>query len=281
MKGYIEKMNSIASSDCDILKIMCDASLRAGHIILAHYTKPFHIEQKADHSPVTSADKASEAIILTLLRKHFADIPVIAEEEVANGVNYALAKQFFLVDPLDGTREFIAHNDEFTVNIALIEDNCPKLGVVFIPTQQKLYVGSPEGAFVYKVEQGKIGAAIPIKTRIMPTVPVAVMSRSHRCSATDQWLDDHNITDRLAVGSSLKFCLIAEGSADIYARFEPCMTWDIAAGDAVLRAAGGILMDGAGNAMQYGLMDTKTVFCHKQSIFFAVGDAKAFTHMAS
>ena len=255
-----------------MLNVMCAASLQAGSFILDHYQQPLQIEQKSDHSPVTIADQGAEAIILKILRAAFPDIPVIAEEEVASGVALPLAKRFFLVDPLDGTREFIAQNGEFTVNIALIDNHCPILGVILIPAQQKLYVGSPNGAFLYDVQNGEMQKGMSIKTRPLPIEPVAVMSRSHRCQITDDWLDDHHITTRIAAGSSLKFCLLAQGLADIYPRFEPCMTWDVAAGDAILRAAGGAMIDEAGNAMQYGKGELATKPCHKQGIFFAVGD---------
>ncbi|UXN06746.1 3'(2'),5'-bisphosphate nucleotidase CysQ [Bartonella sp. HY761] len=264
-----------------ILEIMCAASVKAGNYIMAHYQQPILIEEKSDHSPVTIADQGAEAIILATLRKAFADIPIIAEEEVASGVKTNLASRFFLVDPLDGTREFIAQNGEFTVNIALIDNYCPLLGVIFIPAQNKLYVGSPNGAFLYHVTHGKKDDGVRLSTRQMPSNPIAVMSRSHRCTITDDWLKYHQVEHRLAVGSSLKFCLVAEGKADIYPRFEPCMTWDVAAGDAILRAAGGTMVDEAGNPIRYGACDVSADPCHKQGIFFAVGDEAGFKKLST
>lgn len=228
--------------------------LAAGREIMAIYAdKAFGHLRKSDGSPVTEADQRAEAIILQGLTAECGGIPVVAEEEVAAGRVPEIAERFFLVDPLDGTREFIERNGEFTVNIALIEDGKPVLGIVLAPATGTLWRGVVgEGAD--KREGG--GPFTPIHTRPAPANGLtACASRSHAIySDLDIWFRNNNLTvaDRVQAGSSLKFCLIAEGKADIYPRFGPTNEWDTAAGHGVLAAAGGEVVTTDGRPLAYG-----------------------------
>ncbi|HVZ30195.1 MAG TPA: 3'(2'),5'-bisphosphate nucleotidase CysQ [Asticcacaulis sp.] len=215
--------------------------LAAGAEILRIYATDFQIDAKGDASPVTEADRAAEAIILEKLKYLAPDIPVVAEEEAAAGRIPDTGGRFFLVDPLDGTKEFISRNGEFTVNIALIENGEPIRGAVYAPVLGKLYWGAHgEGAYVADVKNGAKGPSRPIRVRIPPQNGLAAVgSRSHGSDETQAYLKAFNVAEFKAAGSSLKFCLVAEGAADIYPRLGPTMEWDTAAGDAVLRAAGG------------------------------------------
>ena len=222
----------------DLLAIAVDAGKEAMRI----YGGDIAVDTKSDASPVTEADRACEAIILRGLEKSAPAIPVLAEESVAEGRIPALGDEFFLVDPLDGTKEFINKTGEFTINIALIRGKKPVLGVVFAPAIGKLY-GGVVGKGAFLIEVGANGAQGPrktIRTRPFPKGGlVAVASRSHRTPETDVFLKTLDIADFAAAGSSLKFCLIAEGVADVYPRHGRTMEWDTGAGQAVLEAAGG------------------------------------------
>lgn len=210
---------------------------RAGAVLLEHYAGISEVRTKADRSPVTAADEAAEAVILAELARLTPDVTVVAEEAVAEGGLPSLGgSAFWLVDPLDGTKEFISKNGEFTVNIGLVEDGLPMLGVVLAPAKGLAWWG----AVGLGATRREHGATRPIAVRVRPAqAAVAVASRSHRDAETDAWLAEHGITDTVSAGSSLKFCLVAEATADVYPRFGPTMEWDTAAGHAVLRAAGG------------------------------------------
>lgn len=247
-------------------------ALAAGREIMAVYADPaFAHSLKADDSPVTEADIRAERVILDGLSKLAPDVPVVAEEQAASGLVTQTGHRFFLVDPLDGTREFLARNGEFTVNIALIEDGVPVAGVVHAPALGLLHAGSPDGAWKAAVDDGhRAVARHPIRTRAAPERPVAVGSRSHATGATADWLARLGVDDVVASGSSLKFCVIADGAADIYARLGPTMEWDTAAGDAVLRAAGGIVTTLDGAPLRYGLGAGQMPFANPH--FVAFGD---------
>ena len=222
---------------------------QAGAVILQHYADGTTVSRKADSSPVTAADEAGEAVILAGLRALTPEVPIVAEEAVAKGeVPEVGAGEFWLVDPLDGTKEFISRNGEFTVNVGLIRDRVPVLGVVLAPARGLAWWGAAgEGAS--RREDGKVSA---IQVRRRPAQgAVAVASRSHRDAETDAWLAAEGISDTVSAGSSLKFCLVAEGKADVYPRFGPTMEWDTAAGDAVLRAAGGSVITTDGEPFRY------------------------------
>ena len=210
-------------------------------------------EYKDDGSPVTIADQAAEKVILEVLTEVSPEIPVISEE---NSTSHSITPpdRFFLVDPLDGTKEFLNPDGKgsFTVNIALIEQGEPTLGIVFAPAFDRLFTGvCGRGAH----EQAN-GTVRSIMVREVPSTGVlAVASSSHRDEETDRWLADHEITATISIGSSLKFCLVACGEADVYPRFGPTMEWDTAAGDAILRAAGGRVTHPDGSAYTYGKKD--------------------------
>ena len=230
----------------------------AAQEIMRIYAGDLGVRSKADKSPVTDADHAAEAIIVAGLRKLTPETPVVAEEEMAAGrVPDIGAIQsggpFWLVDPLDGTKEFIKRNGEFTVNIALIEDGRPTLGIVLAPASDTLWRGAA-GLGADKSENG--GAFTPITTRPAPTDGLTCCaSRSHSVYGDlDIWFRREGLTvvERVQAGSSLKFCLIAEGKADIYPRFGPTNEWDTAAGQGVLEAAGGEVVTTDGAPLTYG-----------------------------
>jgi 3'(2'), 5'-bisphosphate nucleotidase len=217
----------------------------AGEAILAVYRTDFDVRRKDDASPVTEADEAAEAVILEGLARLAPEIPVIAEESVAAGrVPDVSGGRFWLVDPLDGTKEFIGRNGEFTVNIALIEAGEPVLGVVYAPAIDRMFWGCDGRA-------GANGAQIAAKPVPADGLTV-VASRSHRDYQTEEFLKDYPVKELKSAGSSLKLCLIAAGEADMYPRLGRTMEWDIAAGHAVLRAAGGTLTTLDGGPFRYG-----------------------------
>jgi 3'(2'), 5'-bisphosphate nucleotidase len=222
---------------------------QAAAVILQHYEAGTTISVKGDSSPVTEADEAGEAVILAALRLLTPDVPIVAEEAVARGELPDVGDgPFWLVDPLDGTKEFISRNGEFTVNIGLIEHREPILGVVLAPARGLAWWGA-EGLGASRREAD---AVRPIRVRVRAGEgAVAVASRSHRDAETDAWLKAEGIEETVSAGSSLKFCLVAEGRADVYPRFGPTMEWDTAAGDAVLRAAGGRVTTVEGDPFLY------------------------------
>ncbi|MEM9705534.1 MAG: 3'(2'),5'-bisphosphate nucleotidase CysQ [Pseudomonadota bacterium] len=228
-----------------LLEHMIELALEAGAQIDEIYNSDFKTEQKADGSAVTEADRIGEAIITAGLKAAAADIPILAEEAASEGKIPPLGDRFFLVDPLDGTREFVNRTGEFTINIALIENAAPKIGVVYAPGSSKLYYGVVGGgAYLQRVAPGasrdEATTAARIEARpVPPTDRIAVASRSHRSPETEAFLDKINASDFTPAGSSLKFCLIAEGIADVYPRLGRTMEWDTGAAQAVLEAAGG------------------------------------------
>ena len=229
-------------------------AIAAGREILRIYDEGCDVALKDDKSPVTAADHAAEAIILEALRHATPDIPIVAEEEISGGhVPGDLGDRFYLVDPLDGTREFVNRNGDFTVNIALIEHGIPVLGIVYAPVRGWLFTGGPKGAQEVTIDpMGSVTTRNSISCRTAPKEMIAVASRSHRTPETDEYLKDFTIADCVSVGSSIKFGLLARGEADIYPRLSRTMEWDTAAGDAVLRAAGGITLTLDGKPLTYG-----------------------------
>jgi 3'(2'), 5'-bisphosphate nucleotidase len=237
------------------LRDACSELARAAaHEIMRIYAGDPGTRTKADKSPVTDADNAAEALIVAGLRKLTPDTPVVAEEEMAAGrVPRIDGGPFWLVDPLDGTKEFIKKNGEFTVNIALIEGGRPTVGIVLAPATDILWRGAA-GLGADKSERG--AAFVPIATRTPPANGLtACASRSHAVYGDlDIWFRDNDlkVVERIQVGSSLKFGLIAEGRADIYPRFGPTNEWDTAAGQGVLEAAGGEVVTTDGRPLVYG-----------------------------
>ena len=226
------------------------AARRAGDAILAVYRTDFDVERKADESPVTQADLDAERIILDALRRIAPDIPAVAEEEVAAGRMPEVGDRFWLVDPLDGTREFLGRNGEFTVNIALVENRRPILGVVHAPARGLTFTGHAAGT---ATRQKGDGPSESIAVREPPGIGLTVVaSRRHGSAAErEHFLEGRKVAERIACGSSLKFCVVASGEADVYPRFGPTMEWDTAAGHAVLAAAGGRITTTDGREFLY------------------------------
>ena len=232
-----------------LLEEIAEAAREAGEAILTVVRRGFDVEAKQDSSPVTEADRAAELVILAALARAAPGVPVIAEEEVAAGRIPAHGDVFFLVDPLDGTKEFVRGGDDYTVNIGLIEGGTPKLGAVFAPATGRLHGGLVgEGAWL---EEGN--GRQPISSRARGEQLTAVASKSHLNQATIDYLHEAaGECDYVAIGSSLKFCIVAEGKADIYPRASPTSEWDTAAGHAVLLSAGGLVDGPDGDALRYG-----------------------------
>ncbi len=229
---------------------------RAGAVIARHYRDGAAPRLKNDRTPVTDADEEAEALILEALAQDFPGVPVAAEEEVAAGRGCRPCEHFFLVDPLDGTREFLSRNDEFTVNIAEVVDGVAISGAVYAPAKARLFFGDSRGAFeaiLLPETEFDPHSAHGIKARAPSTDGlVAIGSRSHPDKPTSEFLKRFAIKQFLAAGSSLKFCLVAAGEADIYARAGRTMEWDTAAGHAVLSAAGGAITTWDSGPFLYG-----------------------------
>ena len=234
--GDIEKLRDIAES--------------AGKEILEVYNSDFEVETKDDASPVTAADKRSEALITDEIKAMTDAFPIVGEEAFSDGRSPDVAgRPFWLVDPLDGTKEFVKRNGEFTVNIALIEAGRPVIGVVHAPAVNATYWGSTYGTFAEA--DGAAARQVSCRPRSAGGL-VAAVSRSHRGAEADAYLAQFRIDKEITAGSSLKFGLIASGRADLYPRLGRTMEWDIAAGHAVVRFAGGRVTDLDGADITYG-----------------------------
>jgi 3'(2'), 5'-bisphosphate nucleotidase len=225
-------------------------AIRAGTAILEVYATNFDVEAKDDDSPLTKADMAAHRSIVEGLHKLTPDMPIISEESGLPDFDSRSAWQrYWLVDPLDGTREFVKRNGEFTVNIALIENHRPVLGVVHVPVTGKTYIGcAGKGAELRSADGGQH----PIRIAVESATPVRVVgSRSHRGSSLDGFLEKLGDFEMVPMGSSLKFCLVAEGAADIYPRLGPTSEWDTAAAQAVVEEAGGSVLQLDGKPLMY------------------------------
>ncbi len=232
----------------DLVRIARDA----GDVIMNIYERDFEVLQKADESPVTEADVAAEALIVERLAKVLPDVPVIAEEAVNRGEIPKFEGRFLLVDPLDGTKEFIQRRGDFTVNIGLIENGVPVAGVVVAPARKETFAGkSGVGAFQANGKDSDVWEAIHVRVHDQKNL-VAVASRSHMSEETKAFIDELGVKEFAQAGSSIKFCLVARGQADIYPRLGRTMEWDTAAADAVLRAAGGRVDTLDGVPLTYG-----------------------------
>lgn len=229
---------------------LCQIAEAAGREIMAVYRNGGETWQKDDQSPLTEADLRADRVIRAGLEQHFPGVFILSEESVSAGKKSA--ERFFLVDPLDGTKEFLKRNDEFTVNIALIENGQPLAGVVFAPALDELFFAAP-GLGAYKRDSTGLRTITTVKTS--PTDPLRVMgSRSHGADKLNTWIAQlQNEHTFVAAGSSLKFCRIAEGQADIYPRFGLTSQWDTAAAQCVLEVAGGAVTDLQGSSLRYGL----------------------------
>lgn len=253
-------MPSRSSSHYELVSALVAPVVKAGAVEMRYYALNVEVESKADRSPVTIADREAEDILLRALAKVAPGVPVVAEEAVSDGRVPQISDTFFLVDPLDGTREFISKRGEFTVNVALVERGAPVLGLVYAPAIGELYATlGPGRAGLARIDAGTDPRRLDdcnfkdIRVRVPdPEKLVAVASRSHMTPETETYLSRYAIAERRDSGSSLKFCAIARGEADIYPRLAPTMEWDIAAGHAVLVAAGGAVTTPDGKPFQYG-----------------------------
>jgi len=232
----------------------------AGRAELAIYNQDFEVIEKSDGSPVTAADQAAEVIILKDLEELAPDIPVVAEEAASAGEIPDIGERFFLVDPLDGTKEFVRRNGEFTINIGLIEKGKPVFGLVYAPAIEELFIAlDRENALMTRLAPGAPTPSISddcfmsLNTRVPPEDGLAVVaSKSHMTDETRVFIDKLPVSGLRSAGSSLKFCLLAKAEADVYPRFGPTMEWDTAAGHAVLAAAGGLVAKENGEPLMYG-----------------------------
>jgi 3'(2'),5'-bisphosphate nucleotidase len=255
-----------------IAEIFAKLAIEAGAAVMRVYETESHARIKPDQSPVCDADVVAESIILGGLATDLPDLPVLAEEAASRGTAAPQGNAFILVDPVDGTLEFLSHSKEFTVNIALVVDGEPRVGVIYAPALAKLWMAGRE-AFAVSVAPGtelpSEAARRPIHARRAPAAGLtALASRSHSDAQTEAFLAQLPIHDRRSAGSSLKFCAVAEGQADVYPRFGPTMEWDTAAGDAILRAAGGRVLDPEGQPLRYGKSASK----FRNGPFIAWGD---------
>ncbi|MEM7191634.1 MAG: 3'(2'),5'-bisphosphate nucleotidase CysQ [Pseudomonadota bacterium] len=261
--------------DCrEAAHVLANAAAKAGAAIMNHYGATEGIEYKDDASPVTKADRDADAILTTTLRDFTPSIPVVSEEE-ASDRHAPLPRTFFLVDPLDGTKEFIKQRSDFTVNVALIEDRFPCFGIVYAPARELLAVTIADGvAIEARMAPSAAGADLSAldHKRLHARAPdpdalTALVSLSHLDAKTEDFLEGFSVGERSGAGSSVKFLEIARGNADIYPRLAPTMEWDTAAGQAVLEAAGGHVVDENGARFAYG----KTEAGLKNSNFIAWG----------
>lgn len=244
-------------SPSPFISSLIQLALAAGREIMSIYAEPFTARQKADLSPVTAADELAERIILSGLAEIDPATPVVAEEAASAGRVPAVASRFYLVDPLDGTKEFISRNGEFTVNIALVADGMPQAGVVFAPALRRLFwgeagIGAAQGQF--EAVAPPVWSPMHVRTP-PPKGQIVVASRSHCDVETQQFLRGLPGASIVSAGSSLKFCLVACGEADLYPRFGRTMEWDTAAGHAILAAAGGKVLMLDGRPLTYGKLD--------------------------
>jgi 3'(2'), 5'-bisphosphate nucleotidase len=239
-----------------LLDVAIKAALAAGEEIMRVYAEPFDVVQKSDQTPVTEADLASERVIVKMLGEAFPDIPVVSEETAPEDGFKPPAARFWVVDPLDGTKEFIAKNGEFCVCIGLIEDGAPVLGVLHGPARHVTYAANGPGT---AIRMCNAGAPEKIAARAAsPDGLVVIHSRSHENSRRlAEYFQGRSILRRDVCGSALKFGVLAAGEADFYPRFGTTMEWDTAAGQAVLEAAGGQVLDLDGRRMRYGKHDLK------------------------
>ncbi len=244
---------SIMTAGALPLQLLLDAATplirEAGLLVMRVYATDFQVQIKGDQSPVTVADQCAERVIFEGLRRLTPDIPIVGEEAASAGNIPDVSNRFWLVDPIDGTKEFISRNGEFTVNIALIEHGVPVLGLVLAPALGRLFGGALGlGAWVEDHERRR-----PITVRTVPSEGLTVVGSRHHGdgAAVTAMLAGRRIAAHRTVGSSLKLCLVAEGAADVYPRFGRTMEWDTAAGDAVLRAAGGAVKTTSGELLAY------------------------------
>jgi 3'(2'), 5'-bisphosphate nucleotidase len=236
----------------DLARAFAQLASAAGRVVMDVYATDFEVRRKDDWSPVSDADERAEALLVPAVERLLPGVPVVAEERVSADGLPEYAHEFVLIDPVDGTREFVRRTGEFTVNVALVRDGEPVAGVVYAPAKHRLFVGGGTAGVADVTPGDEVGALTPMTTRAYPTEGLtAVASRSHLDIETREFLEDVKPVATRTAGSSLKFCLVAAGEADVYPRFGPTMEWDTAAGHAVLRAAGGTVVHPDGRPFEY------------------------------
>ena len=255
----------------NLLLKVCNIAIKAGEEILKYYTEDNHVTYKDDSSPLTKADLASNKIIMNSLQQLDRTIPILSEESLVEWKERKNWTKYWLVDPLDGTKEFIKQNGEFTVNIALIENNKPILGVIFTPVKFDLYFAQKNYGS-YKINSSSklinLKEAVKIFVANQSSIKRIIGSRSHTNQTFDSWVNQNFPNSEIVqAGSSLKFCLIAEGAADIYPRFGPTSEWDIAAGHIIVDEAGGRVNTFENNEINY---NKKEDLLNPQ--FYAIGN---------
>ena len=255
----------------NLLLKVCNIAIKAGEEILKYYNEDIHVTHKDDSSPLTKADLASNKIIMNALQQLDRTIPILSEESLVEWKERKNWTKYWLVDPLDGTKEFIKQNGEFTVNIALIENNKPILGVIFTPVKFDLYFAQKNYGS-YKINSSSklinLKEAVKIFVANQSSIKRIIGSRSHSNQIFDSWVNQNFPNSEIVqAGSSLKFCLIAEGAADIYPRFGPTSEWDIAAGHIIVNEAGGRVNTFENNEINY---NKKEDLLNPQ--FYAIGN---------
>lgn len=240
----------------ELMEYIIQIAVKAGEKIMKIYEGDIQVEHKNDASPLTEADKSSHEHIVSELKKITPKIPILSEESAA--ISWQERKnwnEYWLVDPLDGTKEFIKKNGEFTVNIALIKENSPDTGVVVIPAQKLIYFADTTNGSFKRFYDGREMKLIASNNLNADKLKI-VGSRSHQSGLIQTFVSNFENYEIVAAGSSLKFCLLAEGKADVYPRFGPTSEWDTAAGQCVLDCAGGVVLDNAGNKLRYNTKDS-------------------------
>lgn len=238
---------------------LCQMALDAGRVIMTHYKNGVAEETKADKSPVTQADRDAETLLENALAKLAPGVQIIGEEACSETPPTALDSVFFLLDPLDGTRDFVAKRDNFTVNIGLIHKNYPVAGVIYAPVHEKLYFSGTDCAHMLAIAPD--GALNISEAQRLETAPLdpkglsVIASRSHRDEKTDALINTLHVKEIIGTASSYKFCLLADGSADFYPRFGRTMEWDTAAGQAIVETAGGVVTFEDGQRFAYGKLE--------------------------
>jgi len=266
----------------NLARLFANIAVAAGALAMETLANP-NIESrlKGDTSPVTEADERIEAYLLRELEAALPGVPFLAEESASRGKTLGAGDAFLLIDPIDGTREFLARSTEFTINVALAEKNAPRVGAVYAPAQGRVWFAGAHGYEARAVPGGSLPPSQdwrPLRARPRPAEGlVALISKSHLDEATKAFLSRQRIARSAPVGSSIKFCLLANGEADVYPRFGPTMEWDTAAGDAVLRAAGGVTLDPDGAPLRYG----KKADDYRNGPFIAWADAAALEAAAT
>jgi 3'(2'), 5'-bisphosphate nucleotidase len=255
-------MLPIDMRDYDALSTALLPAVReAGRVEMAHFSRGVEIEQKADRSPVTVADREAEAILLAALARIAPDVPVVAEEATAAGAAYTYAERFFLVDALDGTRLFIRGRPEFSINISLVDEGRARYGLIFHPPSERLFVTRNDGGACeahLPLEEGPLSENIvfsQIRSRRPDAASLVAFNSRGSGGASSELLARLNVRDARPLGSAMKFCLIAAGEGDLYARFGETYEWDTAAGQAILEAAGGSVTTVDGTPLTYGHYD--------------------------